>query len=83
MREFWALTPAETPQVLEAAAWRIEQARREQAWLAWHVAALTRARHMPGLQRLMPKPRARRLRGPERERRRREHEEIVRKMGGG
>jgi hypothetical protein len=38
---------------------------------------------MPGLQRLMPKPRARRLRGPERERRRREHEEIVRKMGGG
>ncbi len=82
VRDFWAMTPAETALVLEAAAWRLEQTHREQAWLAWHTAALMKARHMPGLQRLMPKRRARRLRGAELERRQREHEEIVRRMSG-
>ncbi len=80
--EFWAMTPAETALALEAAGWHIEQERRRDAWLAWHTAALVRVRRMPALQRLMPRRPARRLRGQELERRRREHGEIVRRLGG-
>jgi len=83
VEEFWALTPRETARAFEAARWRQEREQQQQAWLAWHVAALMRSKRLPALQRLMPRPRARRLKGKELERRRREHDEIVRKLGGG
>lgn len=77
------MTPAETALALDAATWRAEHEQRRAAWLAWHMAALSRARHLPALRRLLTPPRAKRLRGAELARRRREHEEIVRKLGGG
>jgi len=79
--EFWALTPRETAAVIEAAAWRMEREQRRDVWLAWHVAALSRAKRLPALQRLMGGGKARPLTGEELEQRREEHEELKRKMG--
>jgi hypothetical protein len=71
------MTPRETAAALEAAAWRTDQAQRARAWLAWHVAALSRAKRMPPLSRLLPLPAARPLRGKELEKRRREFREMA------
>jgi hypothetical protein len=81
--EFWAMTPWELRLALEAGARRLERERQRDAWLAWHIAAMGRAKRLPSLRRLFGTPRARRLQGAELERRRREHAEIVRKLGGG
>ena len=78
--EFWALTPRETYMVLEAANWRLEREHRRDAWLAWHIAALSRAKRLPALQRLISPGKARALKGEELERRRAEHREIVQKI---
>ena len=81
--EFWAMTPWELRLALEAGARRLERERQRDAWLAWHIAAMGRAKRLPSLRRLLGVPRARRLQGAELERRRREHAEIVRKLSGG
>jgi hypothetical protein len=87
--EFWDMTPRETVLVIEAAAWRAEQAQRGRAWLAWHVAALSRATRLPPLSRLFRLPGAKRLEGEDLEKRRREFEgmkqkfeKLTRKGGG-
>jgi len=80
VREFWSLTPRETYMVLEAATWRLEREHRRDAWLAWHIAALSRAKRLPALQRLIAPGKARALEGDELERRRAEHREIVQKI---
>lgn len=80
MREFWALTPREVYQVVQAAQWRAERAHRRDGWLAWHVAALTRARRLPELQQMFMSREARPLHGEELERRRREHEEMLERL---
>jgi len=80
VREFWSLTPRETYMVLEAATWRLEREHRRDAWLAWHIAALSRAKRLPALQRLIAPGKARALEGEELERRRAEHREIVQKI---
>ena len=80
VREFWSLTPRETYMVLEAATWRLEREHRRDAWLAWHIAALSRAKRLPALQRLIAPGKARALEGEELERRRAEHQEIVQKI---
>lgn len=54
--EFWDLTPRETAAVLDAAVWRWKQEEQRMLSLAWHVAALTRARRMPSLDRLLRPP---------------------------
>jgi len=81
--EFWALTPRETYTVIEAANWRLEREHRRDAWLAWHVAALSRAKRMPPLQRLIAPGKAKALEGAELERRRTEHREIMQKIDVG
>jgi len=51
--EFWALTPRETLVAMEAAVWRANQAQVRDASLAWHIAALTRCKKLPGLRKLL------------------------------
>lgn len=70
------MTPKETLMAIEAATWRMEQAQKGRAWLAWHTAALSRSRRMPALVRLLGVPDAKPLEGEELERRRREFEEM-------
>lgn len=53
---FWNLTPAETVQTIEAAAWRERQERKARLSLAWHTAALSRAKRMPSHERLLKPP---------------------------
>ena len=79
--EFWALTPRETFMVLEAAARRFEREHRRDAWIAWHVAALSRAKKLPPLQRLMPARPARTLHGAELAKRKAEMDELTRTLG--
>jgi len=79
--EFWTATPRETYATMEAAAWRMEREQRRDVWLAWHVAALSRAKRLPALQRLMVGGKAKVLTGEEAEQRREEHEELRRRMG--
>lgn len=80
VEEFWALTPREMRLVFEARAEQARLAHRQRAWLAWHVAALTRAKRMPPLARLIPAPPARKLTAEEKERRAREFEEMKQRM---
>lgn len=35
---------------------QLEREHNERAWLAYHTAAITRAKHMPRLERLLAKP---------------------------
>lgn len=77
---FLSLTPRETALTFEAAAKRMERERQRDAWLAWHVAALVRAKRFPPLKRVLGLDKARPLEGEELERRRREHQEIVERM---
>ena len=51
--EFWALTPRETLVAMEAAVWRGKQTQVRELSLAWHIAALTRNKRMPGLRKLL------------------------------
>lgn len=71
------MTPRETMQTIEAATWRLEQEQRERAWLAWHVAALSRAKKLPPLGRLLKSPEAKDLSGDELERRQEEFESMT------
>jgi len=78
--EFWELTPWETFQAIEAAGWRAEQDARRDVALAWHVAALSRAKTLPPLRRLLrssaPKP----LSAEDIERKKREHAALMEKI---
>lgn len=71
------MTPRETLMAMEAAAWRADVQHRQDAWLAWHVAMLQRAKRMPPLARLVAPPKARKLEGAELELRRAEYAEMV------
>ena len=75
--EFWAATPREIYATIQAAAWRLEQEHKRDVWLAWHVAALSRARRLPPLARLLGSGKARALEGEELEERRTEHAEMT------
>jgi hypothetical protein len=77
------MTPREMFAAIEAVSWRLEREHRRDAWLAWHIAALSRAKRMPPLQRLIAPGKARALDGEELERRRAEHREIVQKIDVG
>jgi len=67
---------------IEAAAWRMEQAQRGRAWLAWHIAALTRAKRLPRFQQLVGVHDAKPLEGDELAERRREFEEMTQAWEG-
>lgn len=70
------MTPRETARAVEAFGLRLEREHRARISLAWHTAALTRAKKMPPLARLIEPPPARPLEGAELERRRDEFEEM-------
>lgn len=61
-RLFWELTPREISYMIDAANERQKREHNQNAWLAWHVAALTRMepKKFPNLDQLMhrdpPKP---------------------------
>lgn len=76
--DFWAMTPAETLAVLDAGIWREELADRRIGWLAWHTAALQRAKRLPPLSRLVRKSK-KRVSQAELARRRAEHAEMVKR----
>lgn len=80
---FWALTPRELAATFAAAGWRREREQARDLWLAWHVAALGRARKMPPLHRLLNPPKTKRLTPEERARRAAEFEELKGRMGHG
>lgn len=76
---FWEMTPRETIAALDAAAWRMRQEQTQMLSLAWHTAALMRAKRMPALSQMVA-----RLKRPRRnepiERRREEFEELKARM---
>jgi len=61
----------------------MEREHRRDAWLAWHVAALSRARRLPPLQRLLGGGETRELKGEELGRRRRERDEMLERIDVG
>jgi hypothetical protein len=74
---FWSLTPREMRLHFEAAAIRAEREYQRDAWLAWHIAALSRAKRMPTLKKLLQTDKAKPLRGEELDRRQAEHAELI------
>ena len=50
---FWDMTPCETLMAMEAAVWRAEQAQAGELAQAWHVAAFSRQKRLPGLATLL------------------------------
>jgi len=77
MLTFWDLTPAETLAEIEGALWRAERQRQQDMSLAWHTAALTRSKRMPGLRALIGRGEAKPLTPEEAAQRAAEHEEMV------
>lgn len=77
VEEFWRLTPRETYAAIRAENWRQDLHHRRQAWLAWHIAALSRSKRLPSFKKLIGADKARALEGEELERRRRERDEMV------
>lgn len=67
--------------MLDVAVERREAEHDRDAWIAWHMAAMVRAKQMPTLARLAGRDRAKPLKGEELAKRRAEHEEMVRRMG--
>lgn len=70
------MTPRETMHVIEAVRWRLDQEQRARAWLAWHVAALSRTRTLPPLARLIRPAPAKPLTNEQRQVRKREFDEM-------
>jgi len=81
--EFWDLTPRELFAVVEAATWQREQAQRRDMWLAWHIAALSRTKRLPALQKLIRPGKAKALHGEALEARRRERDEMLERFNLG
>lgn len=84
MAAFWDLTPRETWQSIEAAAWRLRQEQRLALTVAWHQAALQRSRRMPALEKLLAGLEERRpLTAAEAHERRDEFADMRARMGAG
>lgn len=75
--DFWGMTPRETWAAMDAAAWRMEQEQRNRAWLAWHTAALSRAKRMPPLSKLLRSDHPQVLTGEALKRRRAERDDLL------
>ena len=69
------MTPRETIAALDAAAWRIRHEKMQMMSLAWHTAALMRARRMPSLAQMTARLKKPRRNAPI-EQRREEFEEL-------
>lgn len=63
---FWRLTLREIAVILKGFSVRLEREHNDRAWLAWHVAALPRAKKFPALKDMQTKqPRKVRRKTPE------------------
>jgi len=72
------LTPRETYLAIEAAVWRDERMERHNLSLAWHTAAMTRAKRLPSLKSLVTSTKkSKPLKGSELTERRREFTEMT------
>ena len=80
--EFWDSTPYEIFIAIDAFVWNVDRENKRDAWLAWNIAALTRAKRLPPLKRFLKgKPgKAKQLEGKELDQRRLEHQEIMAKI---
>lgn len=74
---FWEITPREYAMHVRAENRRRREAQQRSAWLAWHMAALSRMKRLPTLKRFLGTDQARVLKGVELERRRAEHAELL------
>lgn len=81
--QFWSMTPKETHLYLEAATWKEKQKQRSRAWLAWHIAAFTRAKKMPAYAAVVKPKEARVLTAEEKKRKQAEFEELVKRIEHG
>jgi hypothetical protein len=63
--------------VIEAVIWRDERAQKQALMMAWHTAALGRAKRIPGLKQLMVKAFPPTLSQAENEKRRRDYVEMT------
>jgi len=79
--EFWAMNVPETQMAMQAAVQREKRADEDRAWLAWHIAAFTRAKTMPSLNVALGRNKTRTLTPDEAAVRRAELEEISARMG--
>jgi len=52
---FWRLTLREIAVILKGFAARLEREHNAAAWLAWHIAALPRAKRFPALKEMQTK----------------------------
>jgi hypothetical protein len=59
--DFWQMTPKEVIAAIDAENWRLKIRHEELAWVAWHTAALSRAKTMPRLKDLTDPPRTKAL----------------------
>lgn len=50
---FWDLTLREVYAISDGVAERLKREQKDRAWLAWHIAALTRTTKMPKLEKLV------------------------------
>lgn len=50
---FWRKTPRQIVRTLQAKGEQFKREHNERAWLAWHIAALPRAKKFPKLEDLM------------------------------
>lgn len=62
---------------IEAAIWRDERAQKQALSMAWHTAALSRQKRIPGLKQLMVKAFPPKITRRENEKRRRDFEEMT------
>lgn len=67
--------------VFDAAVWRQEQDRERDLWLAWHTAALSRAKKLPPLERLLRPRKSKALTAEEKAARKAEFEALKERMG--
>lgn len=59
---FWTLTYREISAILDGAAKRLRREHDERTWLAWHIAALQRAKKLPKLETMMSRKSSRKNR---------------------
>lgn len=71
--DFWRMLPCEVYAAIAAANMRAKGELKRTLYLAWYTAALTRAKRMPGLKRLLKDDAAQ----PDFEQLKRDHEEIL------
>lgn len=80
--QFWHSTPREVYAAIDAFSWQVDRENKRDAWLVWHIAALSRAKRLPPLKRLMggKEKDGKRLTGEKLEQRRKERREIMAKI---